>query len=89
MPERSLKRQAMIPIARLGMRSQAHSIRRQCKCHWSALIAPLDCRSTFGQRRTDATCNSDCCRHHNVLTIALANKPARVAWALLARGRAP
>jgi transposase len=26
--------------------------------------------------------------HRNVLAIALANKPARIAWAVLARGRA-
>jgi Transposase IS116/IS110/IS902 family len=26
--------------------------------------------------------------HHNVLAIALANKPARIAWAVLAKGRA-
>ena len=26
--------------------------------------------------------------HHNVLAIALANKLARIAWAVLARGRA-
>jgi hypothetical protein len=27
-------------------------------------------------------------RHHNVLAIALANKLARIAWSVLARGRA-
>ena len=26
--------------------------------------------------------------HHNVLAIALTNKPARIAWSVLARGRA-